>query len=168
MAKPRPREGDVFTVSAGDGRVIVGQVVAKYGRDAFYVAVFADPLPEECVPSGYGAVVRGELMLLALTLDAKFYVGHWTIVANTPVHDGIPLPAYKEGVAASGLFDVVDYTGRRRRRATADEATELPYRTIVAPVRVEKAARAVLGLEPWVAAYSDLQPRNTTTQNLFG
>jgi hypothetical protein len=57
-----------------------------------------------------------------------------------------------------GAFDVVDYAGERRRRATDDEAESLPFRTIVAPIRLEKALRALHDLEPWDDVYDELRP----------
>jgi hypothetical protein len=71
--------------------------------------------------------------------------------------DRLPWPAYKEAVAP-GAFDVVDFTGTKRRRATSDEAESLPFRAVVAPIRVERALRALHGLEEWNAAYDELRP----------
>ncbi len=57
-----------------------------------------------------------------------------------------------------GTFHVVDYTGMRRRRATDVEVERLPFRTVVAPIRVEKALRALNGTEAWDEAYDELRP----------
>lgn len=55
------------------------------------------------------------------------------------VGDVFSIPVDDEHVG--WIFDVVDYTGRRRRRATKDEVERLPYRAVVAPIRFEKAFR---------------------------
>jgi len=61
----------------------------------------------------------------------------------------------------------VDYSGTRRRRATKAEATSLPYRRIVAPVRLERALKASLGLEQWLEAYEELRPHGITSREAF-
>lgn len=59
--------------------------------------------------------------------------------------------------------------GARRRAATPIEADALPNRKVVAPVRLEKALRALLGLEPWLDAFDELRVRGqVTTADIFG
>jgi hypothetical protein len=63
---------------------------------------------------------------------------------------------------------VVDHEGVRRRRATEREVESLPFRTVVAPVRLEKALRAWRGLEPWLDAFDELRAdRIVTTAQMF-
>jgi hypothetical protein len=142
-------------------------VVARYGKDAFFLAVFAPVIFESDVPARLQEVLRGPLRFLALSLDAKFYVGHWQIVERAPVRVGLPLPAYKESLRSAEHVDVVDYSGSRRRRATREEAALLPYRKVVAPVRLERAVRASLGLEPWLEAFDELTPHGITSEEAF-
>ena len=109
-----------------------------------------------------------QIAFLALSTDGKIAVGHWEVVGNQPVRDGIPFPAFKEMVGGPERVDVVDYSGKRRRLARGAEAEWLPNRKIVAPVRLEKALRAKYGLEPWSDAYAALEPSEiATTARLF-
>ena len=80
----------------------------------------------------------------------------------------MPLPAFKVAVGGPEDMYVEDFSGQKRRPAGQSEAELLPYRNVVAPVRLEKALRAKHGLEPWVEAYTDLAPtEGTTTARLF-
>lgn len=89
---------------------------------------------------------------VALSLDAKIAADQWVVLGNEPVPQDVPLPAYKEIVGSPDQVDVVDYSGQRRRRAVGREADLLPNRIVVAPIRLEKALRAMHGLEPWQKA----------------
>jgi len=161
------KTGDVFAVPIHETRVGVGQIVATYGKDAYYFAIF-DVVAPDSASIDLEQATHGRLMFLALSLDAKFAAGHWSVVGTRPVRDGIPLPAFKEVVGGPERVDVVDFSGERRRRAQPAEAELLPNRKIVAPVRLEKALRAKHGLERWTEAYSELAPNETmTTERLF-
>src|SRR5699024_5708483 len=94
MIAPRLALGDVFVVPVGDGRAAVGQIVGTYGSDAYYFAIFDGVVSVDEVQDRLHDVLTGPVLLLALSMDAKFYAGHWTVVARAPVAD-IPLPAYK-------------------------------------------------------------------------
>jgi hypothetical protein len=112
--------GDVFTVPIDDKRVGCGQIVVPWGRSGgqFYFAFF-DGLYPRREPPALDAVVAQPLILLGLSLDALLVHGHWQVIGNREVDPGaIPWPAYKEGISPPGTFEVVDYTGQRRRRAT--------------------------------------------------
>jgi hypothetical protein len=161
--------GDVFTVPTGDGRAGVGQVVGIYGKDAYFLAIFNVALPAEEAAERATDALAAPVLLMALSLDAKIHAGHWTVVARAPVDPATPLPAYKEEVGSPRRVDVVDHSGGRRRVATSTEATLLPNRKIVAPVRLERALRAALGLEPWLDAFDELRAdRVVTTAKVFG
>jgi hypothetical protein len=157
MGGKKARVGDIFAIPLDHDHAGYGQIVFDLGQGHYYVAVFAEAHPRTGEPDT-ATVLAGELAFLPLTLDALLHNGRWPIVGNAPVDVArLPWPAYKEGVSP-GVFDVVDYAGHRRRRATAAEAQALPYRTVVAPIRVETALRAVHGLEDWRDAYDDLRP----------
>lgn len=152
--------GDVFSVPIDDSRVGYGQIVETWGQSGgqFYFAVFDGVYPRDQEPD-IEAVLSSPVLLLALSMDALLVHGHWQVCGNARVNrDRIPWPAYKEGVSPPGTFDVVDASGERRRRATEDEAMRLPFRTVVAPIRVEKAFRALSGTEDWDDVYESLQP----------
>ncbi|KGN35044.1 hypothetical protein N802_02075 [Knoellia sinensis KCTC 19936] len=129
--------------------------------------VYDDVIADEDVPSRLSDVLATPVRLLALSLDAKLHAGHWQTVGQAPIRDDLPLPAYKEAVTSGDHVDVVDYTGLRRRRASKDEVESLPFRKVVAPVRLERALRASLGLEPWLAAFDDLKPHGLTSKGAF-
>jgi hypothetical protein len=152
--------GDVFTLPIDDERVGYGQIMAPWGGSGgqFYFGIFDRVYPRHD-SLDLDAVVVEPLVLLALSLDALLLRGHWGVVGRRQVDSGdVPWPAYKEAVSPPGTFDVVDYTGQRRRRATEGEAERLPFRTVVAPIRVEKALRALNELEPWDDVYAELRP----------
>ena len=160
------RTKDVFTIPVDADRAGVGQVVGTYNK-AFYFAIF-DLTVEQGAAVDLGALSSAPLAFLALSFDAKVHCGDWTVIGSVTVSDNIPLPAYKEAVGDPGRIDVVDHSGKRRRTATQLEAELLPNRTIVAPIRIERALRARLGLEPWLEAYSHLEPSPlTTTDRMF-
>lgn len=161
--------GDVFVVPVGDGRTAIGQVVGTYGNDAYFFAIFERVFESEVGEEQAMEALADPVRFLALSLDAKLHAGHWTIVGNAPVGAAVELPAYKEAIGRPGQVDVVDHSGTRRRPATPSEAAALPNRKVVAPVRLEKALRASLGLEPWTEAYDELRVGGRpTTSDLFG
>jgi hypothetical protein len=89
-------------------------------------------------------------------------------LGHRPVSEQTPLPAFKVAIGGPEDMYVEDFSGQKRRPATHAEAEILPYRTVVAPVRLERALRAKFGLAPWLEAYSDLAPNETmTTARLF-
>ena len=161
------RLGDVFAVPIDESRVGVGQVVGMFGKNAYYLAIF-DATAHDPDSIHVDRAISSRVMFLALSFDAKLAKGDWVIVGNNPVKEGMPLPAFKEALGAPDRVYVVDYSGERRRPARKDEAEVLPNRKVVAPVRLEKALRAKLGLEPWTEAYTDLAPNEaTTSERLF-
>lgn len=167
MAVRKPKVGDVFAIPVGDGRFGFTQVVATYGGDGYYFAVFGVSTDGEGLMEQVDEALAGPLQFLALSLDAKVHAGHWEFLCHAAVPENLPLPAYKESVSSHDHVDVVDYSGTRRRRATRDEATWMPNRKVVAPVRLERALRASLGLEPWIAAYDELRPLGPTSRDAF-
>jgi hypothetical protein len=161
--RQRFRVGDVFTIPLDADRRGYGQIVHRAGSSGghFYFAVFdgayggveAPPVDE---------VIAQPVVLLALSMDSLLSYGHWTVVGHADVDKGaLAYPAYKEATAP-GKFDVVDYTERRRRRASAAEVEWLPFRSVVAPIRIEKAFRALHGVEDWDEIYERLRPPPAT------
>ncbi len=173
VAGPRIKLGDVFTVPLDAERLGFGQVVARFRKDNYYFAIFDKAYPREALVDLHD-VVKDRLALLALSLDAKIYGGDWKIVGNVPVPANLPLPAYKETTVEAGgppyraRVDVVDYSGTRRRPAVGAEADLLPNRSTRAPIGIEKAFRALHGLEEWHESFEKLRPvEDTTTARLF-
>lgn len=77
------------------------------------------------------------------------------------------MPAYKIVVGAPDNHFVEDYTGTRRRPATPSEANRLPFRTVVAPVRLELALQASLGEGPWHEEFDLLRPHGPRSREVF-
>ena len=169
--------GDLFTVPTGDGRAAVGQIVARYAKVHYYLLLFDAILPEEEVDNRAVEATREEVLFQILTLDAKFYVGDWTVIGSAPVDLAKSLPVYKVarglspgpiGPDTRPLMYVEDFSGKRSRPISEDEADALPYRTVTAPVGLEKALRAHLGLEPLTPRFFDkLLPGGPTSAEYF-
>lgn len=161
--------GDMFLVPLDESIVAYGQVVGEYQKGLYFFAFYGRTYPAHSVTS-IRVAVKDDIVLLGLSMDAKIHAGDWTVVGQAEVDENkFPLPAYKEAVAP-GVFDVVDYSGTRRRSATASEEHLMPFRAIVAPIRLERALKAVHGLEPWLDAYDTLRvpPEATHSRTLFG
>jgi len=146
--------GDVFRLPIDSNRVGFGQIVGKYGRNAYYFAIFETPHAIDD-PIDAASLVGGEISLLALSLDALLVRGDWEIVGRTEP-PSIRWPTYREAVAPD-VLDAVDSTGNERRRIDEREAASLPTRSIVAPIRVQNAFQALHGAGPWHDAYDRLR-----------
>ncbi|CAO1651121.1 Immunity protein 26 of polymorphic toxin system [Salinibacterium sp. NYA9b] len=159
--------GDVFIVPTGDGRAGVGQVVGLYRKSYYYFAIFDAVLPLEVAAERAIEALTSPVLFLALSLDAKIYVGHWTVVTRTAVHAAVRLPAYKVAMGTIDNIHVIDYSGTRSRPATRAEINFLQYRRTVAPAILEGALRASLGLEPWHQELDELKPDWVITTSAF-
>lgn len=151
--------GDLFTVPLGNDWLGFGQIVDSWGESGghFYFAIFEGKYSREATPN-LDAVLARPVAILALSMDPLLQHGHWQVVGNRPVSDDLPWPAYKEGVTPPGTFEVVDHSGHLRRRATARDIEQLNFRSVVAPIRLEKAFQALNGLGDWNPAFDSLRP----------
>jgi hypothetical protein len=161
------RVGDVFLVPTGDGRAGVGQVVGTYRSNAYYFALHAQLVTGDD-RAGVTAALSSEITFLALSFDAKLSAGHWSLVGSAPVPLGVPFPAYREAGESGTQLYLVDHTGTRRHPVRETEVGGARFRRFVAPVRLERAFRASLGLEPWLEAYEELIPSGLTSAEVFG
>ena len=161
--------GDIFTVPLGDGRAALGQVIGKY-KSSFYVVVFDLVVPEDAVQSlDLSEVAATPPLLARMTFDARFRPGMWQIVGHRAQDQARFLPAYSFGSDDYDGVRVTNFDGTRMRRATGQEATQVPRLTIDSPIVLEKAVRAHFGLEPWLPAYDEVRYRPTpTSSELFG
>lgn len=147
--------GDVLAIPLSDDEVGVGYVVAEYGEAyAFYVMLYPKTYPST---DAIDERATGDTpVMYGLTYDSKVFVGHWTVVGNVPPDvTALPLPAAKVGMR--GETWVEDYTGSQRRIATAEERELLRFRTVVAPMRLEKALRAYAGLAEWSPVFDEMR-----------
>src|SRR3989442_10977435 len=117
MKRAKLSVGDVFSLPIDEDRVGLGQIVATYGKDAYYFAVFDAVSAPDSID--VDVVLDHRVIFLMLSLDAKLAAGHWRVVGNRPVRPDMPLPAFKEAVGGPERIDVVDYSGERRRPAQA-------------------------------------------------
>lgn len=172
MAKRRKlRVGDIFTIPLDADRVGYGQIVDTWGGSGghFYFAVFAEAYTRDVAPP-IDDVVAGDIALLALSMDALLHHGHWEVVGHREVDAGLlPWPAFKEAVSPDE-FHVVDHTGQRRRPATVQETDELPFRSVVSPIVLERALQAIHGLGEWDPQDDKLRPpvASRTEATAFG
>ncbi len=159
MVSTHPKLGDVFVVPIDDDRAGVGQVVGTYLDNCYYFAIFGDTVPSSPAATAVADALQSDILLLALSQDAKLHAGHWTVVGEAVVDPRISLPDYKIAVDQGGgiQFEVQDASGRLRRHASDFDITQLPYRKVVAPVRLERALRAAHRLEPWLDHYGELR-----------
>lgn len=150
--------GDVLTIPIDSARVGIGQVVSRYGRDAYLFAVF-DAVLAAGAQFDLDALGQLNVLLMGLSFDAKVAAGDWVVVGRAPVARAVHLPAYREPVGEpGGRVDVVDAPGQRRRAAGPGEAARLHNRVFVAPVRIERALQAHHNLGPWLPDYNELVP----------
>jgi len=166
--KARLELGDVFVIPLDADRAGIGQVVATYGQGAFYYAIFDLLVHPDAAEASIDQAVASDVLFLAPSLDSRLPVPYLTVIGTRPVRPGLPLPAHRE-VDAENMVQVVDYSGRRRRRATDAEARRLQTRRFVAPLRLARALRATAGMEPWKDSYAELVPDpDLTSDKMFG
>jgi hypothetical protein len=157
--QPRWQVGDVFRFPVSDTKVGYGQIVSGWGTSSsdLYFTVF-DGLYDKEETLDPATDLAKPPALMGLSMDTLLRRGRWEVVGHRDLDaSAIRWPAYKETISP-GTFDVVDYTGQRRRRATDEETDRLPYREVVAPIRFENAFRALNGLDEWNEAYDALLP----------
>ena len=108
------------------------------------------------------------LQFAALTLDAKIHHGDWPIIGNRKENIGtIPQPWFKVWVEGQTYVEARDRSVIRP--ATTEEATALRLRTVVAPVRLEKALKAFHGIGEWQPRFDELRAEYAAeSANLIG
>jgi len=167
VSRLKLKTGDVFSVPIDDERVGVGQIVATYGKDAYYFAIF-DSVAAAGTSIDLDEALNERIAILALSLDAKLAVGHWSVVGNRPVRPGLlcqhsKRPSEVPSGSTSWTTPGSDADPLRAQRRSCSPTVRSSL-----PCALEKALRAKHGLEPWTEAYSDLAPNETTTtERLF-
>ena len=145
----------------GEGRYGLGQILARYGQNGghFYFGVFQTEYgPDD---PGLEAVTSDRFALFALSMDALLYHEYWPIIGSTPVpNDAIRWPESKIATAP-GHYVVEDAFGEVLRTATAKDVALLPYRTVVAPIRLQHAFEALHGARNWEPEYDALRVSGT-------
>jgi hypothetical protein len=145
--------GDVFLVPIEGFRSGIGQIAGNWKGELYiviYDAVFED---ENVDPK---QVVSANPLFAALSFDAKIHQGNWRIIGNVTENlDGIPQPVFK--INQDGTVFLESRDRSMTRPASDDEAQALRLRTVVAPVRLEKALQAYNGVGNWSPRYDDLR-----------
>jgi hypothetical protein len=145
--------GDVFAVPVSGEEVGLGLVCGDWNGE-LYLVLF-DGLIHQTEAQAE-SVWTATPLLAALSLNAKLYHGDWLIIGRLPdAVARIPQPVFKVGVGGRPYVESRDRLVTRP--ATAEEAEELRYRTVVAPVRLEKALQAFHGFGEWLPHYDDLK-----------
>jgi hypothetical protein len=154
--------GDVLALALDQDHHCVAQVIGTYGRGSYFIAVYdRPPVLGPASAADLTAVKDAEMALLALTLDAMIYHGAWVVVGRSEVSSRACLPGYllDRGSPPESVRQViVDHSGKRERPATDRDLVRVKYRTTVAPIRLDKAAKAFFGRMPWDVSYDGLLP----------
>jgi hypothetical protein len=144
--------GDVFLIPLDERRYGIGQLAGNW-RGELYVVIYDKVVSAEASPAD---VDNEPLQLAALTLDAKLHRGDWRIIGNRKENlETIPQPWFKVGVEGQTYVEARDRSVMRP--ATATEATALRLRTVVAPVRLENALKALHGIGEWHPHFDELR-----------
>ena len=145
--------GDVFLVPIEGLRSGIGQIAGDWKGELYiviYDAVFEDGNvdPQE--------VIGANPLFAALSLDAKIYRGDWRIIGNVTENlASIPHPVFK--VNQDGTVFLESRDRSLTRPASSVEVAAMKLRTVVAPVRLEKALQAHNGVGDWDSRYDDLR-----------
>ena len=144
--------GDVFLIPLEGERYGIGQLAGDW-KGELYVVIYDMVVPAEASPAD---VDNEPLLLAALTLDAKLHRGDWKIIGNREVAvAAVPQPWFK--VNFNGQIYVEARDRSVTRLATAAEASALKLRTVVAPVRIENALKALHGIGKWQPHFEELR-----------
>lgn len=143
--------GDVLRIPFDEERSAVAQVVAHFGGDIWYLAIFEKPwTPGD--PRSVKSLTRDRIIFLIPTWDSLVASGDWEVLGREkPV--GVHMPTFKIDLLDSerGIDGTYfeSFDGKTGRQANADEAAQLSYRSSAEPRAVETLLRAHHGLEPW-------------------
>lgn len=143
--------GDVFLIPIDERQYGIGQLAGNW-KGELYVVIFDKLVSADASPAD---VDNEPLRFAALTLDAKLHHGDWLIIGNRKENlQTIPQPWFKVGVEGQTYIESRDRSVTRP--ATSTEATALRLRTVVAPVRLENALKALHGIGEWHPRFDEL------------
>jgi hypothetical protein len=140
-----------FLIPLDGKRYGIGQLAGDW-KGELYVVIYDKLVARSASPDD---VDGAGLQFAALTLDAKFHHGDWPIIGNRQDNlPDLPQPWFKVGVGGETHIEARDRSVTRR--ATSTEEAGLRNRTVVAPVRIENALKALHGLAEWNPRFDDL------------
>ena len=152
MMTQRVRVGDVFLIPIDGPRFGVGQVAGDWKGELYLVIYDAVTTGNVDLPDA----LRSKPLFAALSLDAKIHNGDWKIIGNVMDNLGdVPQPVFKVHEGTKVFIETRDRSATRP--ATEEEADLLRLRTVVAPIRLEKALKAHHGLGEWNPKYEELR-----------
>ena len=147
----RPDVGDIFTIPLQKSTVAVGQVLDRLGEQLLVVVARGEHPADEVPPE----VAECDVALLGITLDALFMHRRWLVVANSKEPPAIPYPTFKVATRPDEWVKE-SFHGEQLGSVSTEEASTLPFRKVVAPVRIDRATKALHGHLRWEAQYDDL------------
>lgn len=146
--------GDVFLVPLDGQNWALGQIVSAW-NDELYVAIFSQKFEVRSVNPD--SVLTQEVALLALTLDAKLFLGDWPIIGNVQGNlSSFPQPAYK--VRQSGVVYIESRDRTFSRPALPAESEQLRYRSVSYPAIIEEAVQGYFGVMEWNPHFDKFRP----------
>jgi hypothetical protein len=148
----KPAVGDVFLVPLDGDRYGIGQIAGDW-KGELYVVIYDKVVSHEASSAD---VEMGELLFAALTLDAKLHHGDWPVIGNRRDNiAALPQPWFKVTMDGAPHTEARDRSVLRR--STPNEEATLKLRTVVAPVRIENALKALHGLGEWNPRFDELR-----------
>jgi hypothetical protein len=141
-----------------EARMAVGQLLL--GRaGVFYTAIFDLTVPAHAPPEPRIAT-DAPIALLATTMDARIHHGHWHVFGNVvPNLTRIPQPPHKVDLMINDgvVGHIESFDKSHHRPATPDELAALEPEFSVSPMMLERAFRALHGIEQWLSHYNRLR-----------
>ena len=102
-----------------------GQVLASIKPNPLYLAVF-EPLFPRHPPSPLEEIRSSPILVLANSIDAKIWHGHWPIVGRiAPKLERVPFPAYVTSVDRRDDYFLMSYNGIETPKGTAFRSSAL-------------------------------------------
>jgi hypothetical protein len=145
--------GDVFLIPLEDSGFGLGQVAGDW-KGELYLLIFEHTYDTRDVDPE--CVLAAAPLFAALSLDAKIHNGDWPVIVRvTDNLAQIPQPVFK--VDQGGRMFLESRDRSVSRPVTQAEEESLRLRTVVAPVRLENALKALNGIGEWNPRYEELR-----------
>jgi hypothetical protein len=156
VVRKRLKPGDVFTIPLDESRFVAGQLADKV-HAAWFVIVF-DGIYDNDESVDIQAATTKPIRLQGLTFNALIRHGVWSLLGNAAVPDDrIRWPVFKVMTDFSPeRYAVTDHRGEHQRQSTWRDRG-LQNMIFVSPMVLQRAARALHGLEPWRPDFDHLR-----------
>ncbi len=145
---------DIFTIPIDEDKIGFGHVIYIPNKNYFLIGVYETAYYKSKLPR-LEEIVKGKILFLGYTLDAKLFHKHWVIIGNYVASvSSILLPYFKLGTPPD--VKIVNFKGDIIRKAKQNEAEKLDYETVVAPIRYENALKAYHKKIEWDTDFNKL------------